>query len=138
MLIRLLTDQDVEDSTSLLKWVDQHQLKINLTVPRQNEEEKKFYYLIGKHLSVEEGLNYIYSDFYNKNCSFIEVLRRIYPKNEISRTAGRDKRCIYCYYPMDNLPCYRCKFCLRYCHQECSPRFNAKDTEAEELSMDIY
>lgn len=59
-----------------MKWVEQSKLKVNLTIPRQSETEKKFYYLLGNSISIEEGINYIYSDFYYQGIDFNTVLKK--------------------------------------------------------------
>ena len=42
------------------------------------------------------------------------------------------QRCIACYYRMENLPYFRCKYCLSYCHQECA------DQQKHKLRPSIY
>lgn len=102
--------------------------------------EKKFYYIIGNNISIEEGINYLYADFHHRPCSFNEVLRLCYPLGDLRRVRIKEQRCISCYYQIHSLAYYRCKYCLRFCHQECTEFRSKSHSEAETsgVPMDIY
>ena len=48
------------------------------------------------------------------------------------------QRCIFCNYRIDNFACYRCKYCLAFCHQECAPNLKVKGMDVQEGKLDIY
>jgi hypothetical protein len=140
-LVRFLRDErDISHEEQLLRWIELSKLWVNFTLPKHNELEKKFYYILGNNISAEEGINYIYADFYYKNCNFNEVLRLCYPLNDLRRVKIKEQRCIACYYQIQNLTYFRCKFCLKFCHQECTAFRSKPHSESDTMAipLDIY
>lgn len=86
VLVRFLRDElTVTHEETLLRWIELSKLSVNYTLPKHNDLEKKFYYILGKNISVEEGINDLYADFYYRSSNFNSVLRHCYPINDLRR-----------------------------------------------------
>jgi hypothetical protein len=42
----------VDHEVVLLQWIEHQKLSVNFTLPKHNEMEKKFYYLLGNYISI--------------------------------------------------------------------------------------